>query len=100
MRTSDDYLDGAAVDAPGGAGDVGGLLGAQEDDCGGDLADLREAPDRAPGACLGERLLRPARSDRRADCSARPPGPIQSSDFVGPGQTALTRTPSAAQRSA
>ena len=55
----DDHLHGAAVHAPGRAGDVGGLLGAQEDDRGGDLA-----PPRPAGRSAGRR--RPSRSPPRA----------------------------------
>ena len=96
----DDHLDRAAVDAPGRAGDVGRVLGAQEDDRRRDLVDLRQAPDRPPGARLLDRLLGARQPDSAADWSARPPSPIHSSDLVGPGQIALTSTPSAAHRSA
>ena len=70
VRTAlDDHLDGAAVDAPGGAGDVGGPLGAEEDDRGGDLARPRRGARSA-----GRR--RPSRAPRRGSRSptARPTG--------------------------
>ena len=97
----DDYLHGAAVDAPRGAGHVGGALRAQEHDRRGDLLDLGHAA-RSAGRRPTSRAppRRPARPDSAADWSASPPSPTHSSDFVGPGQIAFTSTPSAAQRSA
>src|SRR2546423_2355082 len=52
----------------------------------------------APAAASASSRLRPPPIS--ADWSRRPPRSIHSSDLVGPGQTALTRTPSAAYASA
>src|SRR5581483_2814623 len=46
--TSDDDRDGAAVRAPGGAGDVARALGAEEDDHGGDLVRFGVPTQRPP----------------------------------------------------
>src|SRR5262245_2863082 len=56
-RMSDDDLDRSTVHAPGGPGDVGGVLGAEEDDRSGNLVHLREPADRALRAGGLERLL-------------------------------------------
>ena len=53
----DDYRHSSAVHAPRGAGDVGSLLRAQEDDRRGDLCDLGQASDRSPAGRLLDRLL-------------------------------------------
>ena len=92
----EDDRDGAAVGAPGRAGDVAGALGAEEDDHRGDLLRLREPAERAarcrPPASTSSRVL-----PVRAACwSASPPSASQASVAVGPGVTALQRIPSPA----
>src|SRR4051795_1192266 len=52
----------------------------------------------APAAASASSRLRPPPSS--ADWSRRPPDSIHSSDLVGPGQTAFTRTPCFAYASA
>ena len=85
-RDLDDHLDGAAVDGPGGAGDVGGALGAEEDDRGGDLVDLGEAADRALGAGGLERLLAAVGAGELAATGrAGRPAPSTARTSVGPG---------------
>ena len=54
---SDDDRDGAAVDAPGRAGDVARPVGAEEDDHGCDLLGSREAAERPARADLREHLV-------------------------------------------
>ena len=71
---SDDHLHGAAVHAPGGTGDVGGLLGAEEDDHRGDLLHLGEPADRPLRPRRRPALRRGCRGRRApsTDPAARP----------------------------
>ena len=85
----DDDRDGAAVGAPGGAGDVARARSSRG----------RRSRRRSPRARPGGRAAGPAptfasTSSRSPPCwSASPPSPSQASVAVGPGVTALQRMP-------
>ena len=100
IRESDDRRHAAAVHRPGRAGHVRRALGAEE----------RRSPRRSPPslpmrpsgglACVEASTSSRVEPVRSAIWSAMPPSPVHSPLSTGPGATAFTSTPRAAQVSA